>query len=155
VGRGRRTRDRSRRRFGRYSVCIVVYLHRTLTKEEAIRKPIIREIIKGMYRTGTTRKKGRRDVVLGSEHNYLDLMFIIGATIGSSGRGRETLDTGTLEINNQYCVRKKRTECTLEGVASEGVLSRAGCLAALNGSSGDKDNDIQEKDRHRWLLMLG
>jgi len=81
-------------------------------------------------------------------------VFIVGATISGSGRGRETLDTGTLEINNQYCVRKKRTERTLEGVASEGVLSGAGCLAALNRSSRDGDNDIQEKDRRGWFLML-
>jgi len=35
-------------------------------------------------------------------------VFIVDATIGSSGRGRETLDAGTLEINNQYRIRKKR-----------------------------------------------
>jgi len=46
------------------------------------------------------RKKGQGDVVLRSEHNHLDLMFIVGAAIGGSGRGRETLDMGTLEINN-------------------------------------------------------
>ena len=46
AGRGRQTRDRSRRRFGRCSVRIVVHLHGTLTKEEAVRKPIIEEIIR-------------------------------------------------------------------------------------------------------------
>jgi len=59
-------------------------------------------------------------------------VFIVSATIGGSGRRRETLDTGTLDINNQDSIRKKRTEYTLEGVASEGVLSGAGCLAALS-----------------------
>jgi len=59
-------------------------------------------------------------------------VFIIGVAIGGSGRGRKTLDTGTLDINNQDCIRKERMECTLEGVASEGVLSGVGCLAALS-----------------------
>jgi len=59
-------------------------------------------------------------------------MFIVSAAIDGSGRGRETLDTGMLDINNQDCIRKKKIECTLEGVASEGVLSRAGCLVALS-----------------------
>jgi len=72
-------------------------------------------------------------------------VFIIGAAVGGSGWGRETLDTGTLKINNQYCIRKKETECTLEGLASEGVLSGAGYLAALNGSSGDRDDEITRK----------
>jgi len=151
VGRGRRTRDRSRHRFGRYSVRIVVHLHRTLTKEEAIRKPIIREIIKGMYRTGITRKKGRGDIVLRSKHNYLDLVFIIGVAVSGSGWGRETLDMGTLKINNQYCIRKKKMGCILEGIASEGVLSGAGCLVALNWSSGDRDNEITRKRQTRMV----
>jgi len=59
-------------------------------------------------------------------------MLIVSAAIGGSGRGGETLDTGTLDINNQDCIRRERTECTLEGVALEGVLSGTGCLAALN-----------------------
>jgi len=98
-----------------------------------------------MYRTGITRKKGRGDVVLRSKHNHLDLVFIVGAAVGGSGWRRETLDTGTLKINNQYCIRKKKTERTLEGIASEGVLSGAGCLAALNWSSGDRDDEITRK----------
>jgi len=155
AGRGRRTRDRSRRRFRRCSVRIVVYLHRTLTKRRSSQKTNNKRDNKGIYRTGTTRKKGQGDIVLRSEHNRLDLMFIVGVAVGGSSWKRKTLDTGTLEINNQYCVRKKRTERTLEGVASEGVLSGAGCLAVLNRSSRDGDDDIQEKDRHRWLLMLG
>jgi len=40
---------------------------------------------------------------------------------------------------------------TLEGVASEGVLSRVGCLAALNQSSRDGDNDITRK-RQTWVV---
>ena len=56
-------------------------------------------------------------------------MFIIGVAIGGSSRRRETLDTGTLDINNQDYIRK---ECTLEEVASEGILFRAGCLAVLS-----------------------
>ena len=91
------------------------------------------------------RKKGRGDVILRSKHNHLDLVFIVGVAIGGSSRGRKTLDTGTLEINNQYCIRKKRMKCTLKGVASEGVLSRAGCLVALNRSSRDRDNEITRK----------
>jgi len=59
-------------------------------------------------------------------------MFIVSAAIGGSSRGRETLDMGTLDINNQDCIRKGRMECILEGVASEGVLSGAECLAALS-----------------------
>jgi len=91
------------------------------------------------------RKKGRGDVILRSKHNHLDLVFIVGVAIGGSSRGRETLDTGTLEINNQYCRRKKRMERTLEGVVSEGVLSGAGCLAVLNRSSRDRDDEITRK----------
>ena len=78
-------------------------------------------------------------------------MFIVGAAIGGSSRERETLDTGTLEINNQYCIRKKRMERTLEGVASEGVLSGAGCLAVLNWSSRDRDDEITRK-RQTWVV---
>jgi len=52
--------------------------------------------------------------------------------IGGSSRGGKTLDTGMLDINNQNCIRKERMERTLEGVASEGVLFRAGCLAVLD-----------------------
>jgi len=58
---------------------------------------------------------------------------------------------GTLKINNQYCIRKKKIEHTLEGVASKGVLSGAGCLAALNWSSGDRDNKITRK-RQTWVV---
>jgi len=76
-------------------------------------------------------------------------VFIVGATIGGSGRRRETLDMGTLKINSQYCLRKKKLEHTLEGVASEGALSRAGCLAALNRSSGDRDDEITRKRQTR------
>jgi len=82
-------------------------------------------------------------------------VFIIGATIGSSGRGRETLDVGTLEINNQYRIKKKRMGCALEGVASEGVLSGTGCLAALNRSSRDGDNDITRKRQTRVVYHVG
>jgi len=82
-------------------------------------------------------------------------VFIVGATIGSSGRGRETLDTGTLEINDQHCIRKKRMGRTLEGVASEGVLSGAGCLAALNWSSRDGDDDITRKRQTRVVYHIG
>jgi len=82
-------------------------------------------------------------------------VFIVGVTIGSSGRGRETLDTGTLEINNQYHIRKKRMGRTLEGVASEGVLSGAGCLAALNQSSRDGDNDITRKRQTQVVYHAG
>jgi len=78
-------------------------------------------------------------------------VFIVGATIGSSGTGRETLETGTLEINNQYRIRKKRMRRTLKGVASEGVLSGAGCLVALNQSSRDGDDDIIRK-RQTWAV---
>jgi len=59
-------------------------------------------------------------------------VFIVSVAIGGSGRGRETLDTGMLDINNQDCIRKERMECTLEEVASEGVLFGVGCLAALS-----------------------
>ena len=97
------------------------------------------------------RKKGQGDVILRSKHNHLDLVFIVSMAIGGSGRGRETLDTGTLEINNQYCIRKKRMERTLEEVASEGVLFRAGCLAALNQSSKDRDDEITRK-RQTWVV---
>jgi len=97
------------------------------------------------------RKKGQGDVILRSKHNHLDLVFIVSMAIGGSGRGRETLDTGTLEINNQYCIRKKRMERTLEEVASEGVLFRAGCLAALNQSSKDRDDKITRK-RQTWVV---
>jgi len=72
-------------------------------------------------------------------------VFIVSVAIGGSGRGRETLDMGMLEINNQYYIRKKRMERTLEEVASEEVLSRAGCLAALNRSSRDGNDDITRK----------
>jgi len=82
-------------------------------------------------------------------------VFVVDATIGSSGRGRETLDTGTLKINSQYCLRKKNLECTLEGVASEGALSRAGCLAALNWSSGDRDDEITRKRQTRVVSHVG
>jgi len=82
-------------------------------------------------------------------------VFIVGATIGSSGRGRETLDTGMLEINNQYHIRKKRMGRTLEGVASEGVLSGAGCLAALNQSSRDGDDNITRKRQTRVVYHVG
>jgi len=78
-------------------------------------------------------------------------VFIISAAIGGSSRGRETLDMGTLEINNQYCIRKKKMEHSLEGVASEGVLSGAGCLAVLNQSSRDRDNKITRK-RQTWVV---
>ena len=54
-------------------------------------------------------------------------MLIVGMAISGSSRGGKTLD-----INNQDCIRKERIECTLEGIASEGVLSKAGCLAALD-----------------------
>jgi len=59
-------------------------------------------------------------------------MLIVSMAIGGSSKEGKTLDTGTLDINNQNCIRKKRIECTLEGVASEGVLSGAECLAALD-----------------------
>jgi len=59
-------------------------------------------------------------------------MLIISMAIGGSSRGGKILDTGMLDINNQNCRRREGIECTLEEVASEGVLSRAGCLAALN-----------------------
>jgi len=108
-----------------------------------------------MYRTGITRKKDRGDVVLRSEHNHLDLVFVIGATISGSGRRRETLDTGTLKINSQYCLRKKSLERTLEGVASEGALSRAGYLAALNQSSGDRDDEITRKRQTQVVSYIG
>jgi len=101
------------------------------------------------------RKKGRGDVILRSKYNHLDLVFIVSAAIGSSGRGRETLDMGMLEINNQYCIRKKRMERTLEGVASEGVLSGAGCLAALNQSSRDRDDEITRKRQTRVVSHVG
>ena len=101
------------------------------------------------------RKKSRGDIILRSKHNHLDLVFIVGAAIGGSGRGRETLDTGTLEINNQYCIRKKRMEHTLEGVASEGDLSRAGYLAALNRSSRDRDDEITRKRQTRVVSHVG
>jgi len=78
-------------------------------------------------------------------------MFIIGVTISSSSRGRKTLDTGMLKINNQYRIRKKRIGHTLEGATSEGVLSGAGCLAALNRSSRDGDDDITRK-RQTWVV---
>jgi len=52
--------------------------------------------------------------------------------VSSSSKGRKTLDMGMLDINNQNCIGKERIEHTLEGVASEGILSRAGCLAALD-----------------------
>jgi len=110
---------------------------------------------KGTYRTRTTRKKGRGDIILRSKHNHLDLVFIVGAAVGGSGRGRETLDTGTLEINNQYCIRKKRMERTLEGVALEGVLSGAGCLAALNRSSRDRDDEITRKRQTQVVSHVG
>jgi len=82
-------------------------------------------------------------------------VFIVGVTIGSSGRGRETLDTGTLEINNQDCIRKKRMERTLEGVASEGVLSGAGCLAALNRSLRDRNDEITRKRQTQVVSYVG
>jgi len=82
-------------------------------------------------------------------------VFIVGATIGSSGRGRETLDMGTLEINNQYHIRKKRMGRTLEGVASEGVLSGAECLVALNQSLRDGDDDITRKRQTRAVYQVG
>jgi len=59
-------------------------------------------------------------------------VLIVSVAIGGSGRGGEALDIGTLDINNQNCIRKERMEHTLEGIVSEGVLSGAGCLAALN-----------------------
>jgi len=108
-----------------------------------------------MHRTRITRKKGRGDVILRSKHNHLDLVFIVGVAIGGSGRGRETLDMGTLEINNQYCRRKKRRERTLEGVASEGALSGAGCLAALNQSSRDRDDEITRKRQTQVVSHVG
>jgi len=108
-----------------------------------------------MHRTRITRKKGRGDVILRSKHNHLDLVFIVGVAISGSGRGRETLDTGMLEINNQYCRRKKRMERTLEGVASEGVLSRARCLAVLNRSSRDRDDEITRKRQTQVVSHVG
>jgi len=104
-----------------------------------------------MYRTRITRKKGREDIVLKSKHNHLDLVFIVSAAIGGSSWGRETLDMGTLKINNQYYIRKKKMEHTLEGVALKGVLSGAGCLAALNWSSGDRDDKITRK-KQTWVV---
>jgi len=74
------------------------------------------------------KKKAQGDVVLRDKHNHLNLVLIVGMAISGS-RGGKTLDMGTLDINNQNCIRK---EHILEGVASEGVLSRAGCLAALD-----------------------
>jgi len=63
--------------------------------------------------------------------------------------------TGTLEINNQYRIRKKRMGRTLEGVASEGVLSRTGCLAALIQSSRDRDDDITRKIQTWAVYYVG
>ena len=84
------------------------------------------------HRTRVTRKKARGDVVLRGKHDHLDLMLIVGMAISGSSRGGKTLDTGTLDINNQDCIRKERIKHILEEVASEGVLYRAGCLTALN-----------------------
>jgi len=59
-------------------------------------------------------------------------MLIVSIAIGGSSRRGKALNIGMLDINNHDCIRKERTEHTLEGIASEEVLSRAGCLAALN-----------------------
>jgi len=64
-------------------------------------------------------------------------VFIIGVTIGGSGRGRETLDMGMLEINNQYCIRKKRMGHTLEGVCK-----------------GDWDTRLQKNPQIYYSLQL-
>ena len=84
------------------------------------------------YRTRVMRKKAQGDVVLRGKHDHLDFMLIVGMAIGGGSRGEKTLDTGTLDIDNQDCIRKERIERILEEVASEGVLSRAGCLIALD-----------------------
>jgi len=78
------------------------------------------------------RKKAREDIVLRGKHDHLNFVLIIGMAIGGSSRGEETLNIGTLDINNQDCIKKERIEYTLEGIALEGVLFGAGCLAALN-----------------------
>jgi len=46
-------------------------------------------------------------------------------------------------------------ERTLEEVASEGVLSGAGCLVALNWSSRDGDDDITRKRQTRMVSHVG
>jgi len=47
----------------------------------------------------TGRQYARRNIVLGSEYDKLDLLFLVCATIGSSGRRWTMLDMGTLDIN--------------------------------------------------------
>jgi len=59
-------------------------------------------------------------------------VLIVSIATGGSSRGGKALNMRMLDINNHDCIRKERTEHTLEEVASEEVLSRAGCLAALN-----------------------
>jgi len=83
------------------------------------------------YRTRVMRKKTQGNIVLRGKHDHLNLVLIISMAISGSSRGEETLDTGMLDINNQDCIRKKRREHTLEEIASEEVLSGAGCLAVM------------------------
>jgi len=55
----------------------------------------------------TRRQYARRNIVLRSEHDKLDLLFLVCATIGSSGRGWTMLDMRILDINMQGTVLKR------------------------------------------------
>jgi len=88
VGRGGRTRGRSRRRFGRCSVRIVVHLHRTLTKEEAIRKPIIGEMIR--EHTGPELRERRDEGTLFSEVSIItstSCSSSVRPSVAAAGKG--------------------------------------------------------------------
>jgi len=72
----------------------------------------------------TRRQYARRNIVLRSKHDKLDLLFLICATIGSSNRGWTMLDTRTLDINMQGTVLKR----------GPAYLSRGGIGRILIGS---------------------
>jgi len=65
------------------------------------------------YRTRVTRKKAQGNVVLRGKYNHLNLLLIIGTAIGGNSRGGEALDTETLDINNQDCIRKRKNRAYL------------------------------------------
>ena len=79
----------------------------------------------------TRRQYTRKNIVFGGKYNKLDLLFLVSATISSSGKGWTMLDMRMLDINMQGTV--------LEGVALGGFLSGAGYFVELDRNNNEKE----------------